>query len=266
MAVPNRISRRSSLRRAALAVAAACGAVTGTRGEEVFLEVPDPPQQHAAPADLLDDLQLNELDKEDRIDELQGQLQALRRLLDRRRAPPPVMVPHLPPPSIPDAPSQLDVAAHPPQDGHESPGSHPQLPDVAGPHEEPDPAAPDAFPDGIVDGPVDRLALADSLYAGGQIDLALQTYGQVDGEQLTAEDRLWIDFQIASCHRRLGNDPEAEQRYRRLAGTQDGGVYASQSRWWLDAMTARRALESDLQRVTESLKSLEQQSHATAAN
>jgi hypothetical protein len=232
--------------------------VTGL-ADEVFLEVPEAPP-HVAPTDLLDDLQLNELDKADRIDQLQDQLKALRNLLDRRPLPPaappepePPVVPAPPEPGIPAAPD------HPMHEEADSPGPGASPAELT---ESSPPAPHDLFPEGIVDGPVDRLALADSLFASGQIDLALQTYQQVDPTALTGEDRLWIEFQLASCHRRLQDYPEAERRYRQIAGHQNGGLFATQSRWWLDAMTSRRTLEADLKRVAQSLQTLEQQRHA----
>jgi hypothetical protein len=265
-----RRTRRRLMMRAAVLACTGCFGATGA-AEEVFLEVPEAPPPHAAPSDLLDDLQLNELDKADRIDQLQDQLRALRRLLDRRRTLPPAAVPDPekpgvptpPQPGIPDTPTLAEP--DPQHDGPDSPG-HGTLPAEL---TEAAPAAHDGhtslFPDAIVDGPIDRLALADSLFAGGQIDLALQTYQEVDSTALTGEERLWIEFQLASCHRRLRDFPEAERRYRQLAGQMDGGLYAAQSRWWLDAMTTRRALEADLQRVSQSLQSLEQQRHASYA-
>ena len=124
------------------------------------------------------------------------------------------------------------------------------------------PALAEMFPIPVVDGPIDRLALADSLFATNEIEFALQMYEQVDRQQVTPDDQQWIDYQLAGCHRRLGNIAEAEQRYRRLAGMTDGGWYTSQSRWWLDAITARKALEADLLRVTTTIQSMEQQINA----
>jgi hypothetical protein len=225
--------------------------------EEVFLEVPSPPRQHAEPADLLDDLQLIELDKADRIDRLHEQLSELRRLLDRRRLTPPPVEPD-PPPALPDAESPASEGSEPP--------AHAPLPaEVAERVPTPSDSSSELLPEALVDGPVDRVALADSLFASGEVEFALQAYQQVDAHTLTVEDRLWIEYQLASCHRRLKNYAEAEKRYRSLAGLAEGGPYATQSRWWLDAITARRSLEADLQRVSETIQSLEQQSHASTA-
>jgi hypothetical protein len=257
--------------RALIFALAGCYGATSL-AEEVFLGLPEAPPAQAAPADLLDDLQLNELDKADRVDQLQDQLKSLQRMLDRRRAsqqpavmpePTPRTVPEPPEPGIPATPAHSEPEAPP----SERPASsaHDLLPDqltesASDTHH----GQSELFPEGIVQGPVDRLALADSLFAGGQVDLALQAYEEVDSSTLSGEDGLWIQYQLASCYRRLLDYPEAEKRYRHVAARPDGGMYATQARWWLDAMTARRSLEADLHRVTQSLQSLEQQTHDSA--
>jgi hypothetical protein len=258
------------IRTAVLTAYAGCIGLTGS-AQEVFLEAPEARTVHTAPSQLLDDLQLHELDKADRIDRLQDQLEALQRVLDRRRAnlpaampePPQRAVPEPPRPGIPVTEPPAATETEEPERALDEPSDQGTLPPGL---TESAPAAQDAqselFPKGIVDEPVDRLALADSLFASGQIDLALQAYRQVDGSVLAGEDRLWIEYQLANCHRRLQDYSEAERRYRQVAGEKEGGMYATQARWWLDSMTARRALEADLQRISQSLQSLKEQHNA----
>jgi hypothetical protein len=112
---------------------------------------------------------------------------------------------------------------------------------------------------------INRLALADSLFATGQSDLALQAYSSIELSKLAAVDRYWIEYQIANCHRRLGDRTEAEQRYRKLAGLVDGGWCAAHARWWLDALATRTTLERDLGQIRLSLQTIEEQLNAQPA-
>ena len=107
--------------------------------------------------------------------------------------------------------------------------------------------------------------MADNLFATGDASLALPIYEQIDTTGMATADSYWIEYQIASCHRRLRNDSEAEKRYRRLAGLSDGGWYSIQAKWWLDTLSARQALEADLQQITGTVQMLEQEIHAQPA-
>lgn len=101
----------------------------------------------------------------------------------------------------------------------------------------------------IVDGPIDRLALANNLYATGQLVLALEMYEQIDQSAVSQQDRYWIEYQLACCLRKLRRIPEAQSRFRRLAAQPEAGVLNEMSRWWLDRITDRAALETDIQRL-----------------
>jgi hypothetical protein len=195
-----------------------------------------------------------ESEKAARLQQLQDQLRQLQRVMEQRRAPAPAPaavdteltepIPPAPEPTIPT----VDAEPQPPLSTVPAPMPMPTVP-----------APGELFPAPLVDGPIDRLALADSLFATKDIEFALQMYAQIDPQSVTPDDQLWIEYQVAGCHRRLGNIAEAEQRYRRLAGMTEGGWYASQARWWLDALTARKALEADLLRVTNAIQTMEQQ-------
>jgi hypothetical protein len=99
---------------------------------------------------------------------------------------------------------------------------------------------------------IDSLSLADSLFGADEIAQALQVYQTLSPEKLPAADRTWVRYQIASCHRRLGNVGASEQGYRELAGSSDERI-AAQARWWLDALDKRKRLENSLKGVNEAL-------------
>ncbi|MEZ6062781.1 MAG: hypothetical protein R3C19_20755 [Planctomycetaceae bacterium] len=109
----------------------------------------------------------------------------------------------------------------------------------------------------VVDGPVDRIGLADNLYGMGEIVIALQMYEEVDTSTISESEKLWITFQTASCLRRLNRIPEAQERYRRLAGEKEAGWLAARARWWLDHIDARSDLENQIaryQKIIDALK------------
>ncbi len=114
--------------------------------------------------------------------------------------------------------------------------------------------------DAIVDGPVDRIGLADSLYALDELSLALEMYGKVDLKNVSASERYWVSFQRACCLRKLNRVPEAQEFYRRLAGQQNAGWLAKMSRWWLDQIDARVELETQIQEYDKLLAALKESS------
>ncbi|MCP4171370.1 MAG: hypothetical protein GY758_11425 [Fuerstiella sp.] len=114
--------------------------------------------------------------------------------------------------------------------------------------------------EGIVDGPVDRIGLADSLYSLSELDLALEMYGKVDLQHVPQSERFWVSFQRASCMRKLKRIPEAQELYRRLAGQNDAGWLAEMSVWWLGQIDARSELETHIKEYDGILTDLKETS------
>lgn len=106
---------------------------------------------------------------------------------------------------------------------------------------------------GLVDGPIDRLALADSLYGAGEIELALAMYREVDTRKFTTSERRWVDYQIAGCLRRLKAYAESIEKHRQLVGEDVDDWIAKSSRWWLDAIEERQGLEEELSTLQSDL-------------
>ncbi|MCA9033722.1 MAG: hypothetical protein KDA91_01270 [Planctomycetaceae bacterium] len=107
-----------------------------------------------------------------------------------------------------------------------------------------------------LDGPIDRMGLADNLYALGEFILALQTYEQIDQTALSREEAYWVEFQSAGCLRHLRKSSEAADRYRALVGKKDAGRYSVLAAWWLDRMTDRLRLEEVHQQQTQQIQAL----------
>lgn len=88
----------------------------------------------------------------------------------------------------------------------------------------------------LVDGPIDRMALASSLFATHRWKECLRTLEAIDLKNINDENRHWLQYVDASCHRKLGNLPEAESSYRKLLSMTKRGWIADAGRWWLDHM------------------------------
>jgi hypothetical protein len=268
----------SSVWGAALTCSAAGFAFAGNTDEPTAAEqAPTASAGDLTPAVLLDDLETGSREKQARLVRLRMSLQRLSEESRRMREQPPAQsTPPTPPapgldeppqpaadadlePLMPElSPSDPHVVPEPPTDEHVHPAGDAHGHGTAPPAPEPTSSTSET----VVGTSINRLALGDSLFGTGQTELALQAYSSIELNRLTASDRYWIEYQIANCHRRLGNIPEAQTRYRKLAGLVDAGWCAGHAKWWLDALNTRAALQRDLVAVKNSLKSMEEQLNA----
>lgn len=99
----------------------------------------------------------------------------------------------------------------------------------------------------VVHGPIDRLGLANNLYAVGEYQLAMKMYEQTEMTELTAQQQIWTEYQMANCLRRMGRNAEASNRYRRISEQPEAGWLSEQSRWWVDVLEQIRQLQSSLE-------------------
>ena len=98
----------------------------------------------------------------------------------------------------------------------------------------------------VVDGPIDRLGLANNLFATGGYPLALEMYQQTPAADLTAPQHFWVEYQTANCLRRLGNLTEATNRYRKLADHAEAGWLSEQAHWWVETLEEICSLQKAL--------------------
>ncbi|MFO1001370.1 MAG: hypothetical protein U0936_13580 [Planctomycetaceae bacterium] len=103
----------------------------------------------------------------------------------------------------------------------------------------------------VVHGTIDRLGLANNLYAVGEYELAMDMYEKTDMTELTAQQQIWTDYQMANCLRRMGRNGDASNRYRRIAEQPEAGWLSEQSRWWVDVLEQIRQLQSSLEENPE---------------
>ena len=131
------------------------------------------------------------------------------------------------------------------EDGHQTKNSH--IESGAHGHSATENAPHAASEHAVVHGPIDRLGLANNLYAVGEYQLAMKMYEQTEMAELTAQQQIWTDYQMANCLRRMGRNAEASNRYRRIAEQPEAGWLSEQSRWWVDVLEQIRQLQSSLE-------------------
>jgi len=113
-------------------------------------------------------------------------------------------------------------------------------------------------PQAIVPEAVDRLSLADSLFGKGDYRMALQIYTRLKPEVSDPTDQLWIEYQLASCRRSLGDIQEAEKSFRIVAGAKHNEFLSSQARWWLDMLEQHKTVQERMEQMDATISSLGQ--------
>ena len=111
-------------------------------------------------------------------------------------------------------------------------------------------------PSPLVDGPIDRVRLANNLFAVGEFALALDLYRQEQGKSHDSPEPDWLTFQIATCHRNLGSISESQSHYRRIAGRDQTGVHGRLSRFWLDVMDRQQKFKQRATAIDQVLQTL----------
>ncbi|MEZ5942591.1 MAG: hypothetical protein R3C18_14450 [Planctomycetaceae bacterium] len=215
--------------------------------------------------------------KRAKLQELQIQMQKLRERVEamKIRAPEPLQpsVPELPatlhsPPVERPAPQPtltppvsmpleqyLDQPAKsetPPAETEKSP-----LQDVAITTPPPDAVLPnDVLNDSSINGEIDRISLASSLFATGQHAECLQVLQQLNEESLSPDDVIWRRYLTACCHRGLGEYKEAARLYREIVGRPDSDWTRELAKWWLDHLPERNELTARSQQLQAGMNQL----------
>jgi len=99
--------------------------------------------------------------------------------------------------------------------------------------------------------------LADNLFGAGDIALALEIYRGLQSENLDAAEVRWVNYQVASCQRRIGNVSTAEQTYREVASASDDDLASANARWWLDSIGRRKRLQNGLVGLDQAIRTME---------
>lgn len=177
-----------------------------------------------------------------------------------------------------------DRSSSPPDEHHAAENQHPtetepvtHPPSSSSAHSRPTPAGTESGHSSLgfvtggqhalaIDGPIDRMGLADNLYQIGELVLALEMYEQISTVDISRTEKYWIQYQTACCLRKLGRPAEAQKVYRQLAETSEAGWLRELSVWWLDRMTERIALEADIQNLQQFINQLKEQQHVRSGN
>lgn len=110
-----------------------------------------------------------------------------------------------------------------------------------------------------VDGPVDRMALATSLFGTQSYRECLQVIDAIDRNSISVPNQDWCEYLSACCYRKLNDLPEAESTYRKLLGHTQVNWMADSARWWLDHLEDRKTMEGNLQRLKANLDAWEKE-------
>jgi tetratricopeptide (TPR) repeat protein len=101
---------------------------------------------------------------------------------------------------------------------------------------------------------IDRVHVADNLFAAGEYLLANEIYEQVDRRSVSSDESGWVEFQLANCSRRLGRLDDAKKRYRRVVADPTLGWLQDMAKWRLDAIDEREHLVKDHARLEAAIK------------
>lgn len=208
--------------------------------------VPSSPLADHLPVMVSEDARLH------RLRELFGELQhrlELRSEIEERE----VSIPEAIPVLEPVCPPEQD---EPPLPAEADPNIETEPVEVVLPVEEPIPPAV-LLPEQLSEEVISRLGLADSLFAAGEIQMALDVYAAIDLKSESEVERYWIILQMAACCRRLGDMTQAAKLYRQVVSVTEPAWMGDIARWWLKALDTRTTLEqqtSELDLTIEQLK------------
>lgn len=208
---------------------------------------------------------------ERRVERLKLQLEELNDLLSRPPVEPPVIERAFTTP----LPSAVEHEPEPAIQHHVAP----QLPVQSGPpthepeRERPDP--PEAEPGngklsatGLIKGlpvaAIDRVHVADNLFAAAEYVLANEIYEQVDRKSISVDESGWVEFQLANCSRRLGRIDDAKKRYRRVVSDPTLGWLQDMAKWRLDAIDEREQLIKEHSRLEAAIQQFSEVPRAAA--
>jgi hypothetical protein len=105
--------------------------------------------------------------------------------------------------------------------------------------------------------PLDPMALAQVLFKAGNYGPALQTFRLIDQRGMKADERLPIQYLIASCLKRLGKTEEAAGVFREIANSRGDENLAVCAQWQLSALRWQQDMRTQLDTIRQRRKALE---------
>jgi hypothetical protein len=101
---------------------------------------------------------------------------------------------------------------------------------------------------------VDEIQAAMNRFRDNDIETAKRTFQLIDPTTLSNEDRAFVRYMLACCHRRLGNISEAETLYREVANSPDDEFFANCAIWQLSLLRSEKELQTQLEQLRSRLK------------
>jgi hypothetical protein len=104
---------------------------------------------------------------------------------------------------------------------------------------------------------VDPAALAQAFFRSKDFAGALRAYRLIDQGQLKVDDRLTIQYLMATCLRRTGKVGEATALYKKVADSRRNEIMADCARWQLTSIRWQQDLQARLKEIRAQRKALE---------
>lgn len=103
---------------------------------------------------------------------------------------------------------------------------------------------------------LDPVREAMNLFRDNDFELARQIFQRIDPTTLpTKEDRVFVRYMVACCHRRQGRVAEAEVIYREVANNRDDEFLAGYAQQQLSLIGSERELQAQLEQLRSRAKS-----------
>jgi hypothetical protein len=245
---------------------------TGIRKAQAIDETPPPPRGGLVPP-VRKSVVADTTETDRRVERLKRQLEELNEMLSRPPVEPPVIersivtppsesVPaHTERPFVTEEPTKRQPVA--PERSHQEP-AHTE-PATQTPPATENPKSPSTgLIKGLPTSAIDRVYVADNLFAAAEYALANDIYLQVDRRSISGDESGWVEFQLANCSRRLGRTDDAKKRYRRIVSDPTLGWLQDLAKWRLDAIDECEQLVKEHARLEATIKQYTEVPRATA--
>lgn len=107
--------------------------------------------------------------------------------------------------------------------------------------------------------PMNSMELANSLFITGHYDQARKGYEALLAKEKTGLDREWLRCLAANCYRVQGDFSTAEKLYRQVVSAKKKSYPSDQSKWYLDHLTRRKKIKTELELLDAELQPFQQQ-------
>jgi len=98
---------------------------------------------------------------------------------------------------------------------------------------------------------VKPFEIAENLYKMEEYELSLDIYLLIDEEDVEAENRSWIKYQIANCYRKLKKFDKAVEVYKEVQVEFKDSYWAKQSQWYIKNIEWHTGSKEKLEMVVE---------------